>query len=230
MHLDAVVGALCLAAVHLFASRLRFLDRIPRSRWLSIAGGIAVAYVVVHLLPELAQYQAAVSETSVLASAERHLYVVALAGLAVFYGVERWSRSASTTGRRRAAATAFVLGSYALYNALVGYLLARRGEGTVLFCIAMGLHFVVNDHGLRHDHPETYRRHGRWLLSAAVVGGAAAGMWLAVHEALVGVVLALIAGGTILNVMKEELPAERESRFGAFALGALGYTAVLLAA
>jgi hypothetical protein len=32
-----------LAAVHLFSSKLRFLDVTPRSIWLSIAGGIFVA-------------------------------------------------------------------------------------------------------------------------------------------------------------------------------------------
>jgi hypothetical protein len=40
--------------VHAIGGRLRFLDVIPRSTWLSLAGGISVAYVFVHLLPELA--------------------------------------------------------------------------------------------------------------------------------------------------------------------------------
>ena len=37
------------------------------------------------------------------------------------------------------------------------------------------------------------------------------------------------AGGVVMNVLKEELPEERESRFWAFALGAALYSAVLLA-
>ena len=49
----AAVGVL--AVVHLFAAHLRFLRGVPRSRWLSIAGGVSVAYVFVHLLPELAE-------------------------------------------------------------------------------------------------------------------------------------------------------------------------------
>ncbi len=40
--------------------------------------------------------------------------------------------------------------------------------------------------------------------------------------------LALLGGGIILNVLKEELPEQRESRFWAFALGGLGYAALLL--
>lgn len=37
-----------------------------------------------------------------------------------------------------------------------------------------------------------------------------------------------MAGGIVLNVLKEELPAERESRFSAFVLSAGGYAAILL--
>ena len=50
-------AAAVLAAVHLVAGRLRFLDVVPRSRWLSLAGGVSVAYVFVRLLPELSAGQ-----------------------------------------------------------------------------------------------------------------------------------------------------------------------------
>ncbi len=46
----------------------------------------------------------------------------------------------------------------------------------------------------------------------------------------VDALFAVLAGAIILNVMKEELPEERESRFGAFAAGAAAYTGLLLAA
>ena len=48
-----------LAIIHLFSGSIRFLDVLPRSRWLSAADGISVAYVFVHLLPDLAQEQEA---------------------------------------------------------------------------------------------------------------------------------------------------------------------------
>ena len=38
---------------------------------------------------------------------------------------------------------------------------------------------------------------------------------------------ALLAGGVVLNVMKEELPEERKSRFGAFLLGVVLYGGLL---
>lgn len=44
-----------------------------------------------------------------------------------------------------------------------------------------------------------------------------------------GVLVAFIGGGTILNVLKEELPEERRSSFAAFLVGAAAYAAGLLA-
>lgn len=56
-----VVCAIGLALFHLYASKL-FLDVIPRSRWLSMASGVSVAYVSVHLLPDLNEEILAESE------------------------------------------------------------------------------------------------------------------------------------------------------------------------
>ncbi len=39
---------------------------------------------------------------------------------------------------------------------------------------------------------------------------------------------AYLAGGVIMNVLKEELPQERKSRFWAFAIGAGAYSVILL--
>lgn len=45
--------AVGLAFVHLFSGKLRFLDITLRSIWLSMGSGVSVAYVFVHILPEL---------------------------------------------------------------------------------------------------------------------------------------------------------------------------------
>ncbi len=60
MTLQAVLSllvALAFAAVHMFGGRMTFLRDVPRSAWLSAAGGVSVAYVFVHVLPELAESQ-----------------------------------------------------------------------------------------------------------------------------------------------------------------------------
>lgn len=234
----ALLAAVVLAVLHLMAARMRFLDGVPRSWWLSVAGGVSVSYVFVHLLPEIDAAQEAVGNltTGFMASLEHHAYLLALLGLVVFYGLERRSRRSRTTRGAAASETRtawLAISSYAVYNAVIGYLLVHREETTTaalaVFAVAMGVHFVVNDHGLREHHGGIYHRYGRWLCAAAVLAGWVVGMITEISEAAIGLLIAFIGGGVVLNVMKEELPAERESRFSAFFVGATVYTAILLA-
>lgn len=231
------------AIIHLFAGKLRFLETIPRSRWLSAAGGVSVAYVFVHIFPELGQGQITIEQLDhqLVSFLEHHVYLMALLGFVGFYGLERLAKRSRQRNLERGEkdATSFSvfwlhICSFAIYNALIGYLLLHREEpgflNLLLFFIAIALHFVVNDYGLREHHKGEYRRIGRWILAAAVIVGWTLGYAVDIAEAAIAVLFAFLAGGIILNVLKEELPEERESRFWAFALGAGSYAIVLLAA
>ncbi|OZC01699.1 hypothetical protein [Rubricoccus marinus] len=232
--------AIALAAIHVFGWRLRFLSVLPRSAWLSFAGGTSVAYVFVHLLPEMAALQEALAER--VAGFElfeaRHVWLLALAGLVAFYGLEHLASRSREEGQdeamdRTGAGVFWVhMASYGVYNVLVGYLLAwgesRTTSGVLLFALAMAFHFVVNDTGLRHDHKERYLHVGRWLLAGAVVLGCGLGFVTEVSEATIAALLGILGGSVILNVLKEELPEERESRFWPFLAGAVAYSALLL--
>ncbi len=234
------------AAIHVFIGRLRKLDVEPRSGWLSFAGGTAVAYVFLHVLPELAEHQQEYQSAVMLggANVEVWIYALSMLGLAVYYGVERWAKltmakadSAPSDGASEAAAHNELLwvhtGSFAIYNLLIGYLLFQGelegGWPLALYAIAMGLHFLTTDHGMRQHHPGAYDRVSRWVLAAAVFAGWLLGMAYALPPLVIGCLFAFLAGGVVLNVMKEELPEERESRFGPFLGGAVFYAALLVA-
>jgi hypothetical protein len=244
-----LVSAAGLAAVHLIAGKLRLLHAVPRSRLLSVSGGVSVAYVFVHLLPEITERQAAMSPGGdsggllVPAASDRYLFVVGLAVLAGFYGLvlcaggtgraggsEEVARGAST--RTDVRVFWVHVGAFAAYNALIGYLLLHREEAglanLLFYATAMAVHFVVNDYGLRDLHRDAYDRLARWMLSGAVLVGVLVGFLVGVPEGLLHLLFALLAGAVILNVIKEELPERRESRFWSFAAGAVGYSAVLL--
>lgn len=235
------VLAVGLAVIHVFSGRLRFLRSTPRSRWLSIGSGVSVAYVFVHILPDLSEAQQTVQQgfNTELAFLEHHVYLVALVGLSVFYGLERVAKNSRNRNQEAGNGDVTTAGvfwlhitSFAIYNALIGYLLLHREVAGVIsllfFAIAMALHFVVNDNGLREHHKKTYDHTGRWILAAAVIAGWAIGSRTEVSQAAIALLFSFLAGGVVLNVLKEELPEERESRFWAFVCGAAGYTALLL--
>lgn len=203
-----------------------------------MAGGVSVAYVFVHLLPELARGQKVMdgSDIAVLSYLEHHAYLLALLGLATFYGLERLIKKHRRELPEHVESHADVfwlhISAFAVYNGLIGYLLVHGENDTrislLLYCVAMGLHFLVNDFGLQSDHKDLFRRRGRWLLAVMPLAGWALGTATEVSELAVSALTAFVGGSIILNVLKEELPEERKSRFGAFLLGAIGYSAMLL--
>lgn len=220
---------------------------------LSVAGGVSVAYVFVHLLPELAEGQRHVHEAlkaaqqlggvglspSAYGFAQRHVYLIALAGLAVFYGLEKLamrSRRPSLGEDDETTNTVFWIhiASFAAYNMLIGYLLIHRERveagSTLFFAVAMALHFVVTDSALHDHHQQRYRRFGRWLLVLALGAGILLGAATGISRAATAAMTAFLAGGIILNVLKEEVPNERQGRFWAFAAGMTGYAILLLIA
>ena len=122
--------ALGFALIHIFIGQLRFLAVLPRSRWLSAAGGVAVAYIFLHILPELSAHQATFAEALGVEerTAENWVYLVALAGLATFYGLERMARA--SRGRSREADGPdrvedeifwIHMGSFGIYNVRIEY-------------------------------------------------------------------------------------------------------------
>jgi len=234
------LAAALLALIHIYAGKLKFLKRTPRSNWLSFGGGVSVAYIFVHVLPDLGEAQENFqSQTQVLSSIEHHIYILSLLGMLAFYGLERAAKASRRQNVHEGEGDVTQPGvfwlhmaSFSLYNALIGYLLMHREEAglwsLIFYVFAMALHFVVNDYSLCEDHKRAYSHKGRWILSAAVILGWVVGTQSEIHEAATAVLFAFLAGGIILNVLKEELPQARESRFWTFALGAMGYSGLLL--
>ena len=239
MFFCSTVSVLFLTSVHLFEPQVFKFKLKPRSRWLSLAGGLSVAYIFVHLLPELNEKQETLAEyfgsPELFQALEEPIYFMALLGLLFFYGVEKAARSGSTSHLSVVNAGSSVfwihISAFGLYNIIVGYLLVHRLDHTVLglifYLISMALHFVVNDFGLIAHHQKLYEEKGRLLLATAPMLGWMLGLTVNLHESVIALLFSFLAGGVILNVLKEELPDERESSFPSFLIGAIGYSMIL---
>lgn len=225
--LGPAIGVLVLAGVHLVAGHLH-RGAPKRPTWLSAAGGMSIAYVFIHLLPELAEMQEQWLEARsgrALHWLEAQVYIAALLGVIIAVALDRVTR----TGRWRRfwVHTA----AFAIYNALIGGF-ALRVHGAlplVLAVIAFGAHFVINDHSLYVQYGRAYERAGRWVLAAAIVLGWLVAMVWSPPVVMVAAMLGLVSGGIIVNAIKEELPEDRAGRLSPWVVGALAYTVLLLA-
>ncbi|MBE7384467.1 MAG: hypothetical protein F6J95_024015 [Leptolyngbya sp. SIO1E4] len=236
-----LILAMGLALIHAFVSKLNVSVLIPEHRWISFAGGVSIGYVFLEIFPELSHTQEELEHSALplLAYLENHVYLLALLGLLVFYGLDilaltsrRLNRAAHDSDSTGSAVFWIHITAFAGLNAIFGYLLQALSEHSLLECIlfftAVALHFFIIDYGLREHHKTPYDQQGRWLLTAAIMVGTIAGQVIHLNEAAISIVWSFLAGSIILNILKRELPDEQKSCFGSFVGGTALYTGLLL--
>jgi hypothetical protein len=236
----ALASTAVLMTLHLLAPRIRRFPLVPEHRTASFAGGIAVSYVFLHLLPELAEGHSRLRELFGEEAApspvvELGIFVVALTGFLLFYGLERAAQRARGRGGDAGAVFWVHLGSYALYNAVITYTLSSTYRTGILFAVlftaAMALHFVLSDRGLEEHYGSRFNRQlPRLVLAGALLAGwLLAAVAAPTRSVTVAVLTAFLAGSVLLNVFKEEVPEGRRSSFAWFLVGSGLYAALLTA-
>ena len=231
----AAAGVLVLA--QLLVPRLRALTSPSSGGFRSVAGGIGAAYVFARLLPELGR-SAAVAETAtggVLLVLQQHAFLVALAGLLVYYevlgGAQRRQQEAAPDG---SAPTTFwvQVSLYVVVNLFVGYLLVHQvvpGTSELwLFAAAIVARYVVGEVALREQDPSAYDRWARWLLAGALVAGWASGRAVDLGDHVVSLLSALLTGTIVLTVLQQQLPASGQARPVVFVVACVGFATVLV--
>jgi hypothetical protein len=198
------LAAVALALVHVahgpIESRLRPYGRI----WRPLSAGIAIGYVFLYLLPKMARYAAVAGDGTV----DARLFAWALAGMLLFYVVDRYRGRAERLGL---AAALHGVG-YTAYFLLFGYLVARLGAARESYVpygaivAVMALHFTAVDHLVREWHPAAFDRALRWVFAVALLAGWLLGELTPLPGAVVATWTALLAGAILLNVLNLELP------------------------
>ena len=223
------IAILIFSLVHLFANKMRNLDTRIHSKFLSLCGGVAIAYVFIDLLPKLSEGDLIVKQamTGFFSFFEKHAYVMALAGFLLFFSLDK----ASTVMSDKRYFWLSLL-SYSLFNCLVGYAVADEDNPEVrplaFFTVAMAFHYFTNDYTLSEEHGLEYQRKGKWILIASLLLGWCVGTWFVLSLPAVALVSAFIGGGVIMNVTRHELPNENPNNLPAFILSSLLYTILLL--
>lgn len=227
-----IIGlAVILGLVHVGASEIKMIRETNR-KWLSVASGVAVAYVFMDILPEIHEAGSILEEgsSSLFVLLGKHIYGLSLVGFLLFYGLEHyilWRRNQSAEPLFK-----IHVGLFVVYNVVVGYVLAHLhvfGDPHSLgvFTFALGLHFGVNDYNLRLHHQQLYEGYARWFLAAGVILGAGLGLLVEI-DLDAALVIAFLAGGIVLFALKHELADPDTARPSYFIGAALLYGTVLL--
>jgi quinol-cytochrome oxidoreductase complex cytochrome b subunit len=234
--------AVGLALVHIFAGRIKWPSRLLHDQWRSFAGGVSIAYIFLEVFPELAHAQLELDSVQSLPvlSLDKHVYLIALLGLVVFYGLEiiairsQFDHQKISASHNHPTSAVFWIhiAAFSIKMTILGYLFHEQTAHGLVSCLllfaALALHFFIVDYVLRQHHQQSYDRLGRWVLASSILTGWIVGQSINLHPSGIAAVWAFAAGAIILNVLKEELPEQRSSCFKSFLIGAASYSAILL--
>ncbi len=216
-------AVLVVAAAHLFTGRIERAAGPQLHRLLSLAGGIAVGYVFVALLPKMGHYTDLALEADPAPGAldPLRLYLFGLLGFLVYFAADRYHARADG-GRTAVVLHGLVFGAY---NALVGYLISHAEEARtgyvphVVVGLVMAVHLFAVNHQLRGWHGAAFDRVLRYVFAVAAIAGWGAGLWLPLSTGAVAVWSSILAGGILVNVFSEEFPRGGRGDARAFLAG-----------
>ena len=217
-----------------------FAHCLPRGGrgFVSFAGGVAVAYVFLHMLPDLVEYNQPIgkfllSHAWLTPFTELLIYIAALFGFLVYYGLELLAEDYLNVKQSDAWVYALHLSMFCLYNFLITYTMSLRAlssiPATAVFTFAMALHFVLTDRKFSRFYTSKFKHIGRFVLMLSLfVGWLCSAIFDPVNVLVSAFMLAFLAGSVLLNVFREELPAAKFTNYTWFSCGICLITLTLL--
>ena len=236
--ISSILCVMVIASSHWLASKVANRPDREQVRWASFGGGAGMAYVFVHLLPELASHGQALSDAPGMETfaptpiTEALLFLIALVGIMVTYSLDVLASHERQAGK--------VAGSLHTLNfAAISYLYAYSLPSListglaygVLFTIAISAHVLLADRTMAARHPTIFRTRTRWFGTAALVLGLLhAALLHPVADLHLAIATAFLGGGLLMAVFREELPAVNRTRLGWLVAGTVSMTSLLLLA
>ena len=236
--ISSILCVTAIASAHWLAGKVATRPDREQVRWASFGGGAGMAYVFVHLLPELASHGQALSQAPGMESfapspiTEALLFLIALAGIMVTYSLDVLATHERKAGRvaRSLHTLNFAAISY-LYAYSLPSLISTGLAYGILFTIAISAHVLLADRTMDARHPAIYRTRMRWVGTAALVLGLLhAALLHPVDDLHLAIATAFLGGGLLMAVFREELPAIDRARLGWFVAGTASMTSLLLLA
>lgn len=205
--------AVILSLTQLLGPEIRARLRPHAAQVSSFGGGVAIAYVFLVLLPELDIAHKWLGE---------HIHLVALASFLTFYVAEllliaQIHRTRLTAHLPHRASTPttrafwFHLGILWAFIWMVVFAMPDSKADNLVFAIfgtlTIALRLVYKDYILREHQDAQHQATGRYLLAVAPIAGFGAHYLVEPSPAALDLFVAVLAGGILQSVFRQELPS-----------------------
>lgn len=214
-----------IAALMLMHIRFQSVGRVISKRWPlwpTVAGGFAVGYVFLVLLPKLAVFgdKIGLEFPNNPLIAPTLVYGCMLFGFIGYWLVDSHGSEASDNNSnwRR-----LQVASFFFYNLLMGELLVSEKANSVMLvlvaAVAIFFHLAGMNHLFHHWDKNYYKVRIRWLLALGILVGAISGSYEFISSRLLGLSVAFMGGAILINVMYYEMPKSGKYHTKPFLLG-----------
>ena len=200
--------AIFLAFIHLSVVNLSKIDEAKQSIITSVGGGISVAYIFLHLLPELAlSHKQSIGDINI-ELLEISFFFASLLGLIILFVVDSLSATAKIPKEIN-----FKL--HLSYNFAISYLYAFTlhevvKEGffySILYTLTLAAHVFSSDRIIFRTHEKFYRSKFRWIGFSIIFMGLVHSLIIENNSLIeLDYAFAFLSGGVLLNTFLEELP------------------------
>lgn len=250
----SIVPAILLAGTHVALHNIDIkIQNKSGWHWLSIFSGISVSYVFLGLIPDIEKYRYDLNRTSSLDEvvSGRFYALLILLGFTVFYCLEMFVKHSRKRKTRAEdddplsapldillpcdTTTPLVIhvAAFTIYGFAIAFLLPKKQllfsvKNMFFYYAAMQAHYIIDDMALHEHFGKKYDKFGRIPLILGTITGWSFGFFMDVSPGVVAGVASGIAGGTIINCLKEELPADTKGSIPLFLLGTISYSLVVI--
>lgn len=220
------ITALAFIAIHLFSGYIHKFLHQQEHKVASFSGGMAIAYVFIHLIDKLGKADRIIGRTN--------FSLLSLMGFMIFYGLEYFAYQILPDKKDNNNLFFYIELAFAcLYNFLIIYAIPQQfeqyGNLVFLYLLAMGLHLLSHNLVFAKEYGTVFKSRGRYMLVSAVAFGFFIDVFTPQPSQYTSdVFIAILAGSLLFHIFKEQVPDPQHSNFLWFSGGVLAYTALLV--
>ena len=219
------LAVIIFSAIHYWSRTLHHHLYKSEKVAISFGGGMAIAYVFIHLMGELSEGYEIFGSS---------IHFATLLGFSLFYGLNRLIARVKIDPVSKEGYIFYVeILFYCLYNLLIVYAIPKQFHNsfllTFLYIVSISFHFLHIDHSLAKKHPREFRTFGRYAaIFFLIIGSIAKVVAPPPSEFTSDFLIAILAGIIISNVFTEELPKPENVSFRWFIAGISTYLCLLI--
>ena len=239
--LISIIGLAILAGVHILCGKSNWWHFFEAHGWISFSAGASVAYVFIHVFPDISilqqQFSGAPSHHYNGQFFSRSLYLTALAGLCLPYLMDTLELSYTEQGKKchdQVHQGIFGIRKllYTLYNMMLAYMIVNRhNEGIVsmkIIVLVLSMHFIVLNANFRETYNELFKKYVRWFAVLGLILGAVLAKAFTVPDFILAYVFALVGGIITYTALKQELPKTNHRAPVHFLAGVVCFSLLIL--